>query len=186
MSIDSEDILDFWFTEIGPERWFAKDSALDEAVRSRFLEAHEMAARGELKSWEETPGGMLALMLLLDVWPRRMFPNTPRAYATDDLALELARAAIIHHFDDRIDRTFKLLFYLPFSHAENLGDQRLAVYYVHERTKDPDWINAAEAAQETIQLFGRFPRRNAALGRESTLEEQAYLSQESSATLDFD
>lgn len=176
MSKDPEDILNYWFMEIGPARWFKPDPALDEQIRVRFLDWHEQALRGELKAWEDTPGGMLALLLLYDAFPRRMFRGTARAYATDDMAIDLARAGIIRHFDDRIDRQFKLFFYLPFGHAENLGDQRLAVYYVRERTKESHWIDEAEERQQIIQCFGRFPHRNAALGRETTPEEAEYMS----------
>ncbi len=175
MLTDPEEILNFWFYEVGPKRWFAHDLALDEAVRERFLAAHERAALDELREWEETPEGMLCLLLLLDVFPRRMFRGTARAYATDETALELARQAIIRHFDDRIDRNFKLFFYLPFEHSENMGDQRLAVFYVRERTKDPEWVDAAEWRAQTIQRFGRFPHRNVVLGRVSTLEETSFL-----------
>jgi len=177
MPTGPEDILDFWFHEVGAERWFVEDQKLDEEIRQRFLETHEKAVKGELKAWEETPEGALSLLLLLDTFPRRMFRGTARAFATDRMALELARISIIKHFDDRIDRSFKLFFYLPFSHSENQGDQRLALYYIRERTKNSDWIAAAEYNQHVIFCFGRFPERNAALGRESTAEEAAYLSQ---------
>ncbi len=175
MTVDTEDILNFWFLEVGPDRWFAPDPALDEAVRTRFLDMHAKAARGEFKKWEETPEGVLTLLLLLDTFPRRMFRGTPQAYATDDMALELARAAIIRHFDDRIDRQFKLFFYLPFEHSELDGDQRLAVFFVRERTKEAVWLDTAEWRLRTILRFGRFPHRNALLGRESTPEEIEFL-----------
>ena len=177
MSIGPEDILNFWFIEVGPDRWFAPDPALDANVREKFLGIYEQATRGELSKWEETPEGTLTLLLLLDVFPRRMFRGTARAYSMDDQARELARATIIKHFDDRIDRSYKLLFYLPFSHTENAGDQRLGVYYIRERTKEPDWIKMAEERQHIIRRFGRFPHRNAALGRETTAEEAAYLAE---------
>jgi len=172
---DPEEILNFWFYQIGPARWFVDDPDLDATVRERFLVAHERAALDGLREWEETPEGMLCLLLLLDTFPRRMFRDTPRAYATDEAALDLARQAIIKHFDDRIDRTFKLFFYLPFEHSESAGDQRLAVFYVRERTKEPDWVDSAEWRLKVIQTFGRFPHRNAVLERDSTPEELAFL-----------
>jgi uncharacterized protein (DUF924 family) len=177
MSKDPEDILNFWFMEVKPAQWLTADSALDEAVRARFSEDYEQAVRGDFKVWEETPEGMLALLLLLCIFPRRMFRGTALAFATDSQALELARTGIIKHFDDRIDRLFKLFFYLPFGYAENLGDQRLAVYYIRERTKNPAWVAAAEERQQIIRCFGRFPHRNAALGRNSTSEEIEYMAQ---------
>jgi len=150
---------------------------LDETIRARFLPAYERAALDLLKEWEDTPEGTIALLLLLDTFPRRMFRGEARAYATDEAALELARSAIIRHFDDRIDRGFKLFFYLPFSHSEHLSDQRLAIFYMRERTKEPVWVDAAEARFEIIETFGRFPHRNQLLGRVSSPEEQVFLNQ---------
>lgn len=175
--MNAEDVLNFWFYEIGRERWFSNDRALDQLIREKYLATHEKAAKGELTSWETTPEGMLALMLLLDEFPRRMFRGTTRAFATDDLALELARDAVIKHFDDRIDREFKLFFYLPFLNSESMGDQRLALFYIRERTKESDWLNLAEQQFHTIQRFGRFPERSPILGRELTPDEAAFLKQ---------
>jgi uncharacterized protein (DUF924 family) len=175
MSVSPENILNFWVAEIGPDRWFKADPALDAMTREQFLGIHEQAARGGLKEWEETPEGVLCLMLLLDQFPRMMFRGTVRAYATDEQALELARTAIIRHFDDRIDKSYKLLFYLPFAHAENAGDQRLASFYIRERTKEQAWIDISEKSLRTIRRFGRFPDRNEVLGRESTPEETEFL-----------
>jgi uncharacterized protein (DUF924 family) len=104
-----------------------------------------------------------------------MFRGTARAYEADDDAIDLARRSIIRHFDDRIDKGYKLFFYLPFVHSESLGDQRLGLFYVRERTKEQSWINDAERRYLIIQTYGRFPHRNAALGRANTPEEEAYL-----------
>ncbi|MDD3181978.1 MAG: DUF924 domain-containing protein [Alphaproteobacteria bacterium] len=177
MLTDPEEILNFWFYEVGPDRWFKEDQTLADLIRSRFLAAHERAALDELREWEETPEGVLSLILLLDIFPRYMFRGTARAYETDDAALDLARQAIIRHFDDRIDRNFKLFFYLPFQHSEHAGDQRLAAFYVRERTKDPEWVDEADRCNDVITRFGRFPERNVALGRETTAEEASYLAQ---------
>ncbi|HAX92100.1 MAG TPA: DUF924 domain-containing protein [Rhodospirillaceae bacterium] len=185
MLTDPEEILNFWFTEVGADRWFKPDPALDEAVRTRFMAAHERATLDELRDWEDTPEGTLSLLLLLDTFPRLMFRGNARAYATDDMALELARQAIIRHYDDRIDRDFKLFFYMPFVHSETLGDQRLSAYYMRERTKDPAWVDAAEQRCQVIQRFGRFPHRNAVLGREGTPEEQAFLSEGTKAAMNL-
>ncbi len=180
MITDPEDIQNFWFYEVGPERWFAPDPALDQTIRDRYLATHERAALEELWAWEETPEGVLALLLLLDPFPRRMFRGTSRAYATDDLALETARQAVVRHFDDRIDKNFKLFFYLPFLHAERIGEQRLALFYIRERMKDPEWIARAAWRLETIERFGRFPHRNAVLGRANTPEEELFLKEKGS------
>ncbi len=172
---EAEDLLNFWFYEIGRDRWFEQPESLDAQIRDRFLQDYEKASRGELRKWEETPEGTLALLLLLDEFPRRMFRNTSRAFETDEIALELARDAIIKHFDDRIDRQYKLLFYLPFLNSESVGDQRLALFYIRERVKDSEWLTRAETNHEIVQRFGRFPQRNPILGREPTPEEDRFL-----------
>src|SRR5581483_4415276 len=143
MPVNPEDILNFWIYEVGRDRWFSDDRTLDLQVREKFLATYEEAAQGKLKAWEATPEGMLALMLLLDQFPRRMFRGTSRAFETDEMALELARESIIKHFDDRIDKQYKLLFYLPFLNSESMGDQRLALFYIRERTKEDDWLDRA-------------------------------------------
>ena len=172
---DSEDILNFWFYEVDRAQWFAEDPELDVQIRERFQPAYEEAVAGKLKAWENNPEGALALLLLLDQFPRRMFRGTSRAFDTDEMAVEIARDAIIKHFDDRIDKHYKLLFYLPFLNSENVGDQRLALFYIRERTKDSDWLTMAEKNYETVQRFGRFPQRNPVLGRQPTPDEAVFL-----------
>jgi uncharacterized protein (DUF924 family) len=179
MSITSEDVLNFWFYEVGRDHWFEEDLALDATVRERFLALHEQAAAGKLKAWEDTPEGMLALMLLFDQFPRRMFRGTARAFETDEIALELARNAIIKHFDDRIDKNYKLLFYLPFLNSESVGDQRLALFYIRERLRENDLLSMAEERLDIVQRFGRFPQRNPILGRDPTPEEAEFLKRAS-------
>jgi uncharacterized protein (DUF924 family) len=169
---DAEDILNYWFYEVGRDKWFEREEALDSQIRERFLEAYESAVRGDLQKWKDTPEGTLALLLLLDEFPRRMFRNTARAFETSEIAVELAREGIINHFDDRIDRQYKLLFYLPFLNSESIGDQRLALFYIRERVKDTEWLAKAEKSHEIVQRFGRFPQRDAILGRHPDLEDQ--------------
>lgn len=175
MQITPEYILHFWFYEVGPDRWFVEDKAIDDRLRAEFLPAYEAAKRGDYKKFEETPEGMIALLLLVEYFPRRLFRGTAQAYDNDDWAVEKVRDAIIKHFDDRIDRTYKLFFYLPFQYSEHLGDQRLALYYIRERTKEDAWIDRADRCLDAIQRFGRFPERNEILGRESTPEEIEYI-----------
>lgn len=177
MSQTPEDVLDFWFREIGPDQWFDPNPTYDALMRERFAVLQDSAAREELPAWKKTPEGMLSLVLLLHEFPRRMYRGTARAFATDDLAMELAREAIIHHFDDRIDKTYKLIFYLPYMDSEDIADQRLALFYIRERTKDELWLKIAEDNFNRIERFGRFPARNAPLNRVSTPEEQTYLNQ---------
>lgn len=170
-----EEVLDYWYREVGADHWFTPDAARDAAMRERFAPEYKRAVDGALIAWEENPTGMLGLMLLLDQFPRHMFRNTPQAFATDDTALDLARTAIIKHYDDRIDASYKLCFYLPFAHSEALSDQRLSLFYIRERTKNPGWLDCAEHHFQTIQKFERFPERNKILGRPSTAEEESYL-----------
>jgi len=155
---------------VGRDKWFADEEAVDALLCKKFFGEYERAVRGDYKKWEETPEGALALLLLLDEFPRRMFRNTPRAYETGDRAINLAREAILKHFDDRIDRQYKLLFYLPFLNSENLGNQRLSLYYIRERVKDAEWLGRAEKNYETVQCYGRFPERDAILGRKAEKE----------------
>jgi uncharacterized protein (DUF924 family) len=176
---NAEDVLNFWFFEIGRDRWFQDDRALDLQLRERFLPLYEQAVQGKLSAWEANPEGSLALLLLLGEFPRRMFRGTSRAFETDDQALELARNSIIKHFDDRIDKQFKLFFYLPFLNSESMGDQRLAIFYIRERTKEAEWLDRAEEHYHTIQRFGRFPERSPILGRELTPEEAEFLKRTS-------
>ncbi|MBV8060225.1 MAG: DUF924 domain-containing protein [Alphaproteobacteria bacterium] len=175
MELSPEDVLNFWFLEVGRSNWFVRDERLDVMVRERFEKLHTDAAAQKLVTWETTPIGMLALVLLLGEFPLRMFRGTSRAFETQDDALELARTAIINHFDDRIDKQFKLFFYLPFLHSEEIGDQRLALFYIRERAKESEWLDLAERHFEIIQQFGRFPDRNTALGRSSTPDEVVFL-----------
>jgi uncharacterized protein (DUF924 family) len=175
MTCAPEEIINFWFYEIKPAQWFDADGAVDALMREKFLEPYEAATREELNAWKETPEGTLALLLLLDTFPRRMFRGQARAYETDDLALDLARDAIIRHFDDRIDKSFKLFFYMPFCHSEQMGDLRLASFYVRERTKEPEWVDYVNGRMKILERFGRFPHRNEALGRENTEDEKAFL-----------
>jgi uncharacterized protein (DUF924 family) len=175
MNAQPDDIVNFWFYEVGADRWFNEDRTLDATMREKFLVAYEMAASDQLENWLHTPEGCMALLLLLDVFPRRLFRGTSRAFETDDKAIEVAREAIIRHFDDRIDRQFKLFFYLPFLNSESLGDQRLALYYIRERAKEDKWLSVAEQQYEIVQRFGRFPDRNPLLGRQPTPEEIEFL-----------
>ncbi|NBX73152.1 MAG: DUF924 domain-containing protein [Alphaproteobacteria bacterium] len=176
-ALTAEDVLNFWFFELGEGQWFKPDAAVDEKIRHKFQSFYDDALNGNLREWEKTPTGTLALLLFLSAFPRRMFAGTAKAFETDAQALELARTAIIRHFDDRIDASFKLFFYLPFMYSENLGDQRLALFYIRERTKNPSWLAIAEDHFLLIQKYGRFPERNTVLKRASTPLEAAYLQE---------
>ena len=166
------DIVAFW-RAVGPDRWYVKDAALDDEIRRRFLSRHEAAAAGKLATWEQTAEGALALLILLDQFPRNMFRGQRRAFATDPLALAIASRAILNGFDGAMPdmRTF---FYLPFMHSEDLADQEKAVAFYRARN-DADGLKWADRHADIIRRFGRFPHRNAVLSRITTPEEQAFL-----------
>ena len=165
-------VLNFW-REAGPSMWFAKDDAFDARFRDRFLVAHEAAARGENEHWLATPEGALSLVILLDQFPRNAFRNTPRMYDTDALARKAADKALAAGYDQRLPRELRKFFVLPFAHSEDLADQERAVAL--SRRIGPDDLAHAEHHRDIVRRFGRFPHRNAILGRESTPEERRYL-----------
>jgi len=166
------DVVDFW-REVGSERWFKKDATLDDEIRRRFLRLYETTAAGKLDDWQQSQEGTLALLILLDQFPRNLFRGSARAFATDPKARAVASHAILNGFDAGFGdmRTF---FYLPFMHSEDLADQERAVafYRVQGNTEGLKW---AELHADIIRRFGRFPHRNAALGRTTTPEERAFL-----------
>lgn len=172
------DILAFW-TAAGPEKWFAKDDAFDAFIQSDYLAPHFAASRGEYVAWEETAEGALALLILLDQFPRNLFRSSGHAFATDGLARAVARRALDRGFGEIVDQSLAIFFYLPFEHSEDPADQELSVslFTQHfELTDDQLVMNYALEHRDIIARFGRFPHRNAALGRETTPEEQAYLN----------
>lgn len=168
----SADVIDFW-RDVGRERWFKKDTTLDGKIRRRFLHLYEAAAAGRLDDWQQNPEGTLALLILLDQFPRNLFRDSPRAFETDPKARSIASRAILNGFDAGFDdmRTF---FYLPFMHSEDLADQERAIAF-YRAQGNADGLKWAELHADIIRRFGRFPHRNAALGRTTRPEEQAFL-----------
>jgi uncharacterized protein (DUF924 family) len=165
-------VVEFW-TEAGPKMWFAKDDDFDRRFRERFLTSHEAAARRELRHWLDTPEGALALVLLLDQYPRNSFRGSPRMYDTDDLAREMAAVAIGTRHDFAVPVELAVFFYLPFGHSEALPDQERCVALA-ARLGEPH-ASRARHHRDLVNRFGRFPHRNAILGRTTTPEEQQYL-----------
>lgn len=174
LTVQPEDVLAFW-REAGPTRWFRKDEAFDSQFRSRFTGAHEAARRGDFDGWMATAVGALALLILLDQFPRNAFRGTARAFATDGKALDVARHALAQGFDKAIDADLRNFFYLPFMHSEQLADQDLAVE--RTRTLGDDALRYAVMHRDIIEKFGRFPHRNEALGRATTPAEQRFLNE---------
>jgi uncharacterized protein (DUF924 family) len=167
------DILAFW-QAAGPDKWFTKDPAFDAEIRQRFLAAHEAAALGRLAAWEESPGGALALVILLDQFPRNIFRGDARTYATDSLACAVADRAIARGYDRQFALPERLFFYMPFMHAETLADQERCVA-LFEAAGEIGWMKYAIEHADIIRRFGRFPHRNLLLDRITTPEEQAFL-----------
>ncbi|MHA3903181.1 DUF924 family protein [Castellaniella sp. WN] len=165
-------IVAFW-CEAGPGRWFSKNAAFDAEFRERFLDAHFAAARGELEDWLAHPESALALILLLDQYPRNAFRGTGHMFATDGLALACARRALV--FLDRIDPALRGFVCLPFMHAEDPAVQEESVtLYAREVPGSLHW---AEEHRDVVRRFGRFPHRNGPLGRDTTPEERRFLDE---------
>ena len=169
-------VVSFW-RDAGRARWYAKDERFDAEIRERFEAAHHAAARGELAGWAAEWEGSLALLLLLDQFPRNIFRGSAHAFATDPLARSIARAALAAGHDRAAPAEFRMFFYLPFEHSEALADQALCVElceaFEAEGGDDAQW---ARLHRDIIVRFGRFPHRNAALCRETTEPERAFLA----------
>jgi len=182
----AEEILLFWFApdpgsdaSTAQSRWFVANPEFDQLCRKRFLDMYEDAACGRLDDWRKEPRSCLALILLLDQFPRNMFRDTARAFATDAKALELSRYAVGAAFDRRLPPLMRMFLYLPLEHSENMDDQLESVRLTHALTAEnpamTETLEYAEQHLETIRLFGRFPARNDALGRQSTQGEMNFL-----------
>jgi uncharacterized protein (DUF924 family) len=165
-------VVMFW-REAGPGLWFAKDAEFDRRFRERFIRLYEAAARRELDEWTRTADGAMALIILLDQYPRNSFRGTPRMYATDETARQIAAAAIAAGHDQAFEPALRLFFYLPFAHSEALADQERSVALV-AALGEPS-LSRAKHHRDIIRRFGRFPHRNPILGRTMTEEEQRYL-----------
>ncbi|MDP6707933.1 MAG: DUF924 family protein [Alphaproteobacteria bacterium] len=191
-----DDVIDFWFGPPGsPERgtrrgvWFRRDDSVDPAafdaeIRTRFLATYEAAAEGALDHWSLSVDGSLALLLVLDQFSRNMFRDGARAFAADAKAREIARAALEKGFDREVDPVAQTFFLLPFEHSEDLADQEhsLELFGRFAGTEDGDrGIEYAQRHYDIIARFGRFPHRNAALGRDSTETELAFLKEPNSS-----
>ena len=173
-----EQILEFWLDETGPKGWYSGGEALDTAIRERFEDDYNRACEGALSLWLTYPSGTLAYIILTDQFSRSMFRETAKAFASDGLARAAAKAAISKGWDTRIDEPARQFFYMPLVHSECLSDQDRAVRLIKTRMpKDfGDNLLHAKAHREIIRKFGRFPTRNAALGRATPQAEAAFLN----------
>jgi len=166
---DFDEILRFWFAPGMDDFWYASDPKFDADVRTRFMATYEAARDGKLDGWRASARSLLALVIVLDQFPRNMFRGDPRAFATDHMALALSKEGIGKGFDRAIDPAQRDFFYMPLMHSEVLEDHRLLARLGYDDNP------YAREHRETIERFGRYPTRNAALGRANTAEEARFL-----------
>ena len=181
-----QEVLDFWFGREGEEdygefreAWFNRDPEFDREIRDRFEPVYEQAAAGRLDHWKSEARSCLALIVVLDQFPRNMYRGDARMYAADEKAREAARHAVEHAYDRELSPYGRLFMYLPFEHSEELDDQRLSVELFRGLATEmgsEDLLGYAVRHLEIIERFGRFPHRNEILGRRTTLEESKFLS----------
>ena len=169
------DVLTFW-RNAGPEKWFAKTARFDEAIRIRFEPVHHMAARGEYDEWGLTPEGALALVILLDQFPRNLYRDSGHAFATDGKALAVARAATDRGWHKVLDTDLRSFVLKPFQHSEDLVQQDRGLILAME-LGDVELLKWTKIHHEIIARFGRFPHRNPVLGRETTTDEHRFLNE---------
>ncbi|KQP22763.1 DUF924 family protein [Pseudorhodoferax sp. Leaf267] len=165
-------VVAFW-REAGPAAWFRKDAAFDQRLRERFHDLHFAAAARQCDAWIDEPESALALMLLLDQYPRNSFRGTAHMYATDPLARMFARQALDAGLDQQVDKELRLFFYLPLSHSESMADQKRALAL--NRALGEPYTEHAQNHLDIVARFGRFPHRNPMLGRETTAAEEEFL-----------
>ena len=166
-------VTSFW-RDAGMAKWFGGGDAFDAECRDRFLDAHHAAARREHAHWMDDAEGALALLILLDQIPRNVFRGSGHAFASDGLARQYASPALAAGFDAASEPELRMFFYLPFEHSEDMADQDRAVELFAALGND-NLLGYANAHRDVIARFGRFPHRNAALGRSNTPDEQAWL-----------
>jgi len=167
------EVLDFWFG-VEPKKWFSRDEAFDAAITQRFLPTYEVAAAGQLDGWENTADSALALVIVLDQFSRNMFRGSARTFAADPQALAVAKRAVEQGFDRVVELPKRNFFYMPFMHSENLADQERCVA-LSRQYSDENTLKYAKLHADIIRRFGRFPHRNAMLGRATTPQEQEFL-----------
>lgn len=176
-----DEIVDFWFDEAMKPYWFRTSDSFDRAVADTLGPHHEAAARGEHDHWMDDVDGCIALCLLLDQVPRNIFRGSPRAFATDAKARTVADHALANGFDLECTTDERIFLYLPYEHHEDITSQDRAVALFTERVGDAVTVDFAQRHRAIIARFGRFPHRNTVLGRPSTSEEEAFLSEPNSS-----
>ena len=169
------DILEFWYSPAMAKHWFNSTPEIDQTIHSRYLTAWQQAKTGELDTWKNDADGCLALCIILDQFPLNMFRGHPDAFATEQLAVAVCKHAIAHGFDQQLPKQQVSFLYLPLMHSENMADQDESVrLFTAAGLKEN--AQFAQHHRHIVERFGRFPHRNAILGRESTAAELAYLA----------
>lgn len=172
-AVGPADIVAFW-RGAGQKKWFNKDEAFDAEIAERFGALHPEAAAGQLSDWAGSPESALALILLLDQFSRNLFRGSPRAFAQDAMVLEVARKSLAAGFDRKVAPELRMFFYMPLMHSEAIADQRRCVSLFHSLASG-DALKHAHEHERIIRRFGRFPHRNAVLGRHTSTAEQSFL-----------
>lgn len=173
--MQSRDVINFWFKEIKPDKWFEKDDALDLRITELFIVLHSQAMAGELYSWRKTPIGSLAEIIVIDQFSRNIYRDDPKAYAGDPLALALSQTAIANNFDKDLPAQEKQFLYMPFMHSESKLIHQEAIKLFSEEGLG-NALDYERQHKKVIDQFGRFPHRNHILERPSTAEEVTYLT----------
>lgn len=169
-----EEVLSFWFDELTPKDWFEVRAETDETIRSRFLDLYSRLSKGAPETAFEQPRAALAATIVYDQFPRNMFRGQAKAFATDTLALSVARNAVERQFDEALAATERQFLYMPFMHSEVVADQERSVMLFSALGNEEN-LKYAKEHRDIVARFGRFPHRNRALGRQSTRDEIAFL-----------
>jgi uncharacterized protein (DUF924 family) len=175
MRATAEDIIRFWFIEHGEDDWFGGKPEFDAVLAERFSDTHAEVSKGEAYSWRRTAEGRLAEIIVLDQFSRQLFRGKREAFTQDGMALVLAQEAVLRGFDQEVPQAWRGFFYLPYMHSESLAIHEEAMR-LYTELGEPNNLDYEIRHQKVIARFGRYPRRNAALGRASTQEETAYIA----------
>ena len=173
-TLEPRDVLDFWFAA-GKKKWFAKDDAFDAEISRRFKADHEATRDGAYDAWSESAEGLLALIILLDQFPRNMYRGMPDMFAADEKAAAMTKLALERKFDGEVPQAVRQFIYMPLMHSEELADQELCVKLFKADPTLEENVPYAVDHRDIIARFGRFPHRNEVLGRKTTAEEQTFL-----------
>lgn len=175
---EPDDVLTFWLNDVGPAGWYIADDAVDQMITARFMPTWEHAAKGGLTEWCQSAEGALAYLIVTDQFSRNIFRGDARSFATDAIARDVARRAVLRGFDLATAEPERVFFYMPFEHSEELADQDWSVAFMETRLPESGegFAFHARVHREVIRRFARFPYRNGPLGRQSSAEEEAFLA----------